>query len=160
MTITQEGVSLGAHSIVGRDAYWDHFDDNLPEIGIVAVWVSIRNQRAGKIDLGDSKWSLKTATQKYRALDSSKLMDIYYDKRNVRLRSENADRKARRNLNNIILKPGSIGPDLRRDGFLFFRLKREADRQWSRDSVLEAKGVRLEDGSKIDLTLSLSNGNP
>jgi len=160
LTITQEGISLGAHSVVGRDAYWDHFDDNLPEIGIIAVWVSIENHRSAKIDLTRCNWSLENSARRYNSIDASRLMDIYYDKRHVRLWSENTDRNARRDLNNIILKPGSLGPGLVRNGFLFFRLRTEALLDWKRDSTLQAQGVLLEDGRKIDLNLSLSNGNP
>lgn len=160
LSITQEEISLSAKSIVGRDAYWDYFDDNLPEIGIIAVWVSVRNLRAGKIDLSRSDWLLRTTTKQYKAMDSSGIMDVYYDEQRVRYRSQNADYNARRNLNNIMFMPGSVGPGLKRDGFLFFRLKEQADKEWSNYSTLQAEGVRLENGRKINLTLSFSNDNP
>jgi hypothetical protein len=159
-TLTMDGILLGAHPIVGRDAYWDHFDDNLPEIGIAAVWISIRNHRAGTVDLTRCRWSLKTAARRYRALEASQFMDIYYDGRNLRLRSENRDRNTRRELNNIMFRPGSIRNGLTRDGYLFFRLKSEALLDWKKSATLEARNVLLEDGRKIDLILSLSNGNP
>lgn len=157
---SQKGIDIQAKAIEGRYRYWDLFDDNLPEIGIVAVWVKVKNIRDGSIDLNRTKWILELDGAKHKAIDVSRVLDIYYEKRSVRFYSQNADRQTRHKLHNIIFKPGSIASHLERDGFLFFRVDSGTEKGWSRNATLRAEEIRLEDRQQTEIRLSLTHVNP
>src|SRR5512136_2224160 len=50
------GVEIRAKVIDGINSYWELFDDYLPEIGIAALWVIVRNPGPSDIRLSKAKW--------------------------------------------------------------------------------------------------------
>src|SRR5262245_57714412 len=95
---SREGVLVGAHPIEGRENYWELFDDDLPQIGIAALWVRIENSRAEAIDLADLNWTLEARGESFSNLSTDQVLDRYYDRRGIRFYSVNSDRKAREDL--------------------------------------------------------------
>ena len=116
---SRDGVTLGAHPIEGRENYWDLFDDELPKIGIAAVWVRIENSRAEPIDLSDLTWTLEAGTERFSALSIDQVLERFYDRRDVRFYSLNSDRKAREDLEKVMLKSGPLAPSAVSQGFVF-----------------------------------------
>src|SRR5437867_11064729 len=46
-----EGVILEAYPLLGHEAYWEVFDEDLPRAGIAAVWVKFGSAHEDALDL-------------------------------------------------------------------------------------------------------------
>jgi hypothetical protein len=157
---SREGVTLGAHAIEGRESYWELFDDELPLIGIAALWVRIENSRAGPIDLSDLTWTLQTGSETFSALSVDQVLERYYERRGVRFYSLNSDRKTREDLERVTLKGGLLPPSGVCQGFVFLEVDDSSGHGWSGGARLFARGIRLEGRKKIQFEFSPVDAQP
>jgi hypothetical protein len=155
-----EGIDVRAKAIEREDEYWQLFEDYLPSIGIVALWIEVHNNGATAIDLRRSDWSLRIGDRSSAALSSDQVFEQYYDGYQVRMYSMQADRKARLRLERAAWQQGRIPPALRRDGFLFFRIDPGKAAGWTRQATLLLRNLRLRPGVKTTLEIVLAHANP
>ena len=78
------GVTLEAHPVAGEDAYLELFDDNLPELGIAAIRVVVRNGRDAALSWEKAQWRLQTGSRKYASLNSDGVLRRYHKGRGIR----------------------------------------------------------------------------
>jgi hypothetical protein len=156
---SQNGVSIGARAIVGRDHYWDLFDDNLPEFGIGAIWVEVRNESESILDMSSVRWILDGNQAGKKELDSSSVLDRYYKMRRIRMVSSEENRKSIVNLEFVRFRSARIPSRSSSQGFLFFRTNPYESENWARGS-LRAERVRDSQGRILSIQVSLANANP
>jgi hypothetical protein len=157
---SREGITLGAHVIEGRESYWELFDDELPLIGIAAMWVRIENSRAGPIDLSDLTWTLQSGSETFSGLSVDQVLERYYERRGVRFYSLNSDRKTREDLERVTLKGGLLPASAVNQGFVFLEVDQSSGHGWSRGARLFARGIRLESRQRIQFELSPVDAQP
>ncbi len=157
---SREGIEIRAKPIEGMDNYLELFDDNLPEIGIAAVWATVRNLRDEDISFEHARWDLRAAGNNYSELTISQVFGHYYKRRGVRLYSQYADQRERADLDRLILKDGQIRPGQERAGFLFFNIPSVPSAGWARTTMLRVRDIRFPRHRKADITVSLSYANP
>ncbi|PYV18537.1 MAG: hypothetical protein DMG07_03735 [Acidobacteria bacterium] len=150
-----EQVALEAFPVEGREANWELFDDYLPEIGIAAVWVSVRNDRGAAVDLTGLRWELKLGSKVAASLGRDEVLKRFYKGRKVRMYSLAADRSARDALERVLFRPGKLAPGARASGFVFLKLDPGQISSWARNGVLVGRGARLQDGRQIELRAPL-----
>jgi hypothetical protein len=155
LRISRAGVTLEARPVVTRDDYWELFDDHLPEVGIVAVWINLRNGRSEEISSG-TQWSLRLAGRRYRAMNSDALFDRYYEGRSIRMYSINTDRKARIRLETLRFHPGRIAAATEHNGFLFFPVEPSRASNWHSEATLVSSEIRTSEKTPLVLELPLS----
>jgi hypothetical protein len=154
------GVELGVKPILEREEYWSLFDDNLPEAGIAAVWVSVKNLSDREIDFSGVRWVLRRGMADQAALTSDQVFKIYYRARHIRMYAAETDRRARLAMERVRFQPGSIHPSAERDGFLFFHVYSSALQEWTGRGTLCAENVRLNDGITSSLQVHFTHANP
>jgi hypothetical protein len=151
---------LEVKPIVGVRSYWQLFDDNLPEIGIAAVWVALTNLSDGMIDFSRSKWLIQIGGRVYGRLDNSQVLDQYYKRRHIRMYTDYADRRARQKLARITFDLVSLRPSAQEDGLVFFRVNPASAPDWTRGAVLQIRNVRTAGRKSLDLNLPLAYAHP
>ena len=142
------------------DDYWELFDDNLPEIGLVAVWVELRNSGRDAIDLSRLRWQLSRGNFVFREASSNEIFERYYKLRKVRMYSLKSDQAAREAMSKMLLKSVLLRPSDTSKGFLLFKANSPQPADWSRGSVLIAQGPQAGAGGRQALELPLDNANP
>jgi len=152
------GVELGVKPIQGRDSYWSLFNDNLPEAGIGAIWVAIKNVTDNEIDFSKVRWVLRRGTTDRLPLDGDQVFKLYYRARHIRMYGIETDRQAKRALDRIRFQPGLMPPSAVREGFLFFRVAPRSALDWS--GTLSADNIRFKDGRTSSLQVLLAYANP
>jgi hypothetical protein len=157
---SRDGVTLGAHPIEGRESYWELFDDELPTIGIAALWVRIENSRAEPIDLSDLTWTLQAGSETFSGLSIDQVLERYYQRRGIRFYSLNSDRKAREDLERVTLKSGLLPPSAVCQGFVFLDVDHSSGHGWSRGTRLFARGIRLDNRQRIQFEFSPVDAHP
>jgi hypothetical protein len=157
---TVEDVTLEARAIQGTAANHDLFDDDLPEIGIGAVWVSIRNARSAPIDLGSVQWALTMRDRQYAALRRDDLLKRFYKGRKIRLYSTRTHGDAQAALDRALFRATTIAPGSTAAGFVFLKTEPTRTPSWARGATLVARGVGVGDGRRIDVQVTLAEGVP
>jgi hypothetical protein len=157
---SQNGISVGARPIVGRDRYWDLFDDNLPEFGIGAIWVQVRNETETGLDMSAVHWILAENQAGIKELDSTGVLDRYYQMRRIRLVTVEEDRKSQQNLEFVRFPITRIPSHSSEQGFLFFRIGPTKSENWIRGSTLRVERVRDSQGRTLSVQVPLANANP
>jgi hypothetical protein len=155
-----EGIDVSVKAIEREDDYWQLFEDYLPSIGMVALWVEVHNTGATAIDLRRSDWSLRIGDRSSAAMSADQVFERFYDGYKVRLYSIQADRKARLRMERAAWQQGRIPPSLRREGFLFFRIDPGMASGWTRQATLLLRNLRLKSGAKTTLEIVLAHANP
>jgi hypothetical protein len=157
----KSGLILEAHAVAALEEYWELFEDNLPDIGIAALWIRIRNDRAGPVSPRIGRWRLVSPGGKYRPLGADELFDRYYDLRGIRAFSVHADQQARERLQPLLFDGGSpLRPSETRSGFVFFRTPPARSAAWVKDARLVLRGLRLADRESVTLELPLNYASP
>jgi hypothetical protein len=154
------GVTLEARPLRGTDEYWDLFDENLPEFGVVGLWIAVRNGQGSPLNLAKSKWILRTGAREYRAIDADEVVKRYYRRRGIRAVTVHADRRARSGLETLMLGPGRIPVSGMREGFVFFRVEPSPQADWMKGSSLIVRKIRNAEGQSIDFDLPLAYATP
>ncbi|MGA2260398.1 MAG: hypothetical protein ABSH28_03060 [Acidobacteriota bacterium] len=157
---SREGIDIAVKPIVEEDEYLQLFDDNLPSIGIVALWVQARNMRATAIELNLASWYIRIANRSFPALSVQKVLERYYKGRNVRMYAIGADRAARLSMERVAFHQGRIQPSAEQDGFVFFRIDPSISAGWTHGATLGMEDIRLDRHSKTNLEVALSHANP
>jgi hypothetical protein len=157
---SREGIDIAAKPIVGDDEYLQLFDDDLPSIGIVALWIQARNTRATAIELHPASWYIRIANRSFPALSVQKVFERYYKGRNVRMYAIRADRAARLNMERVAFHQGRIQPSAEQDGFVFFRIDPSISAGWTHGATLVMQDFQLDMHSKTNLEIALSHANP
>jgi hypothetical protein len=159
LRISREGVTLEARPVITREEYWELFDDYLPELGIAAVWVNVRNTRGEEIIPG-ARWNLRIDGRRYRAMDSDALLPRYYKRRRIRMYSINTDRKARGRLETLRFHPGRIAAAADREGLLFFPIDPARASDWHTEATLASAEIVTSKKQRLVLELPLSYAHP
>ncbi len=154
-TVIADGVSVRIKPIVGQEGYWDLFDDDLPEIGIAAAWISIHNGRQDEIHLEPRRWHLFFGARKSSLLSPKEVLDRYYEGRNIRMYSVHADLEARQLLDKIRLQRRMLLPEETTEGFIFMRIESAARAQWHRNARLVVRGAFGAGGSGKEIEVPL-----
>ena len=154
------GINLAVKPIEGTQSNWQLFNENLPEIGIGAVWIVLHNAQSEAIDLSKAKWSLEVGRQEYAPATASQMLKRYYKKRHIRMHTIKADETARRNLEGLALHLDRVGPSMDSSGFLFFQIEPTRAANWTRNGTLRLKSITLSQGRQITISLPLSYANP
>ncbi len=160
LRVSRDAINIGIRPIVAEDDYLQLFDDYLPQVGIVAIWVEIGNERATTIALDPAKWYVRTGIRDFRSLGIANVFKRYYDGHHVRMYSQQADAAARRSLEQAVLKRGNIEPAQKRAGFVFFGIDPGTASEWSRNARLIASGLSLDRRSRIAIEIALSHADP
>ncbi len=156
----REGVDISVRPIVTVAEHWQLFDDYLPKIGIVALWVKIRNLRDKPIAMNPKTWLLSIENRNHSVLTVPELFSRYYAAHGIRMYGTRADRTARLELENVALSPTRLSASDTREGFLFFRIDPEIADLWSRAATLVARDIELNDGTQVTLEIALSHVTP
>jgi hypothetical protein len=160
LSATQDGIRIGARPIVDEDEYLKLFDDFLPQIGIVALWVEVNNTRAEAIDLRPGNWYLRTGNRRYHASNVQDIFARYYRGRGIRMYAVGTDRTARRNMEKVAFPFGRIEPNLTRHGLLFFEIDPALISVWDRGATVGVTDIRLNRGLKISFEIKISHAHP
>ena len=156
----RDGIEISVRPIVGEDEYLDLFDDDLPGIGMVAVWIEIRNARADTIHLRPDAWSLRAGVHSVSPMSVSEVYERYYEGRRMRMYSVQTDSAARTRMEKTLLAEGRVPPSDTRRGFLLFRIDPAAASGWSSGAVLVARDILLDSGTATTMEIALSHANP
>lgn len=159
-SITVSGLELRALSFSSIGDYWDLFDENLPELGIAAVWVSLANRTQEEKNLANARWELFIGGRRCPVLDTPGIFKRYYKGRGVRLVTERADASARHEFDKILLRSEAIEGGKEANGFLFFKIPPAAASTWSRGAILRLRNIHWPTGSIARMELPLSNAKP
>jgi len=154
------GIELSVVPIQGRDLYWSLFNDNLPEAGIAAVWVSVKNTADAELDLSKARWVLSGDGRDEAALTGDQVFNLYYHTRHIRMYSAETDRRARLAMEKIRFQPGRISPSANREGFLFFRVIPGASFDSGARTILIAENIRHRNSRMSPLQVHLTYANP
>lgn len=160
LCINAPGVELSVKAIEGRDNYWSLFDDDLPQAGIGAIWVSVKNVSDSEIDLSKLKWVLRRGGTDEPALDGDQVFKLYYRARHIQMYGIETDRRAKLALEKIRFQAGRIRPRMVREGFLFFRVAPASAQDWVGNGILRAENVRLTEGRTSSLQVHFAYANP
>jgi hypothetical protein len=152
-------ITVQAKPIEGRDEYWALFDDNLPESGLAAVWVVVRNAEASEIDLSKTHWKMRTPGGTAAALKTDAVFKRYYRSRRIRLYSVEVDRQARLKMEQLMLQRGFVRPAATAEGYLFFPVA-PGSGVWPENGTLVADNIRLQDARQVQVQVSLSHARP
>jgi hypothetical protein len=150
-----EGVTLTAKPIVGRDAYWGLFDEDLPRLGIAAAWVTLRSDTGEEMSIQPRRWSLRAGDRRYPALRADDVLGRYYEGARKRIYSLQADRDARARLERISLQPGKAAAGTQLEGFVFFGIQPSAADSWTRQATLVARDVVIGAKRKVLIEVPL-----
>jgi hypothetical protein len=150
-----DGITLRASPIVGKESYNELFDDDLPQVGIIAVWVALENHSKQPVAVDPKRWYMLAASRRCPVMPSNEMMDRYYRERGIRLYIVQADERARDRLQKLSLQRGELAPGTSAEGFVFFRTDGSAPPSWNRDARLMAKGIKLGGKRKLDMELPL-----
>lgn len=158
--VAAHGIDLAVKPIEGRDSYWALFDDNLPEAGLAAIWMSVRNDNNAPVDFSKVRWVFRRGTKDLKPLDGDQVFKLYYRARRIRMYQVQADRQARLALERVRFQPGRVRPSTAREGFVFFRVDPNPSGAGIGRGALLAEGIRLSDGRPASLRLDLDYANP
>jgi len=155
-----DGLVVRAAPIVGRERYWDIFDENLPQSDVAALWIELHNRRRSAVTSRGVRWFLRTGDRNAEALAAREVLNRYYGKRGVRYYSTEADRAALARLDRLSLQFESLAPSGAAAGFLFFRIPPESESAWFRDAALVGVGLSSDRRSKTPFMLPLRYASP
>lgn len=156
----RDGIEIAVRTIEGEDEYLDLFDNDLPGIGMVAVWVEVRNTRPDAIQLKPDLWSMRTGARRVPAMSVAEVYERYYEGRRVRMYAVRTDGAARSRMQQALLAEGRIPPSETRRGFLLFRIDPAAAPGWSGGAVLVARDILPDSGTATTIEISLSHADP
>jgi hypothetical protein len=154
---SREGIEIGVWPIVAEDEYWRLFDENLPSMGIVALWVEIRNTRAAEIGLDLNGCMLRVGGRGYAALGIGQVFEHYYNSYHVRMYAMESDRTARLKMERVAFQPGRMPPAAKREGLLFFRVDPSQASGWGTQASLLRLNIRLSVRAKTTLEIVLTH---
>src|SRR5437867_4046611 len=101
---SREGVVVRAYAVEHYEDYWQLFEEDLPKIGLGALWVRIDNTREGAISLKDARWTLRKGARSFVSLDAKDVLKRFYSGQGIRMYGVAAHEKARKGLERLILK--------------------------------------------------------
>ena len=136
-----DGIEIDALPVLTWNQNWHLFDDNLPAIGLLPIWIEMRDSSGRGIDLGSVKWELVRGSERLRPAGLDRVFKQYYKNHHVRIYSVLADHEARETLSDWMLQPRSTGPAQSSKGFLFFRTQSPQSPDWNRGAILIIKGL-------------------
>jgi len=154
------GLSIRVAPLTERMNYWEVFDENLPECGIVALWMEISNGSGVSYGLGEAAWRLRVGNREFRPLNSEEVLQRYYEGRRIRFYSEEGDRKARIDLAERMLPHTVLPPSGKVAGFLFFALDADLASSWDQQATLIARGLPDERAPDGGLRIPLHHATP
>jgi len=152
-------ITVSARAITGPNANWELFDDDLPHLGIAAVWISLWNGSTSEVNLSGLKWRLSVGSRRYNALEPEEVLKRYYKGKQIRLYGLNAHQQATRELQEVSFQQGRLPPSKASKGFLFFRIDPKMAGRWSRESSLIAEGLPAEGSTEGVLRLPLEHAD-
>jgi hypothetical protein len=155
-----EGIRIGVRPVISREEYQQLFDDYLPEIGLVAVWLEVKNNRPSTITMPRLKWKLQRGGTSLKQVDASSVLRCYYRRRKIRMYTINTDLRAKRNLESVMIAAGSISASGEKSGFAFFMQAQPISRDWMRHAVLVNRDIDLDDGRRVEIQLPLTYASP
>ncbi len=150
-----KGIVLRVRPIVGKESYGELFDDDLPQVGIVAVWATVENHSRLDAAVDPGQWYLQVADHRCRSVSANKMVDRYYHERGIRLYVVQADERTRERLEKLSMRREALAPGASAEGFVFFRIDHSAPPSWNLDATLIAEGIRLGGARKLDMQLPL-----
>ncbi len=158
--LSVSGIQIEALPVRTWEQSWELFDDNLPAIGILPVWIEARDSSSEGLDLTRAKWELRRGTEHFHPIGVDQLFKQYYRRHQTRFYSLNADRTARAAMAKILLPARRLPPSEVETGYLFFRAGSPQSANWTRGAVLEIRGIQSESRKRRSLELPLSHAHP
>ena len=155
-----DGIDLRVTPVNGLPTYQELFKENLPAIGIAAVWVSMRNEGSVTVDLSHSKWTYHRDGKKYRSLSTSDLFARYYSARHIRTYTLHVDEEARHRAEKLMFRPARLTPGMEQNGFVYFGINPAWGPDWATAGLLLVQNIRGQEGRKLSIGINLSNANP
>ena len=159
LNTSRAGVVVRAYPIEHSEDYWQLFDEDLPRIGLGALWVRIDNRRDGAINVKEARWTLTKGGRSFTSLNAKDVLKQFYRGQGIRMYSVAAHERARKGLDRLILKGGTIPPSGFVEGLLFFKTDPGTSR-WSTGAKLSARDIQLETRKEIEIELPISDANP
>jgi hypothetical protein len=150
-----DGIDVGVRPIRSEAEYLQYFDDNLPAIGIAAIWMEVSNSRTRSVSMQPASWVLRIGDRDFHSMTVSEVFNRYYRQRRIRIYSVRNDRAARQDLEKVSLGDAPIAPAAQRRGFVFFRIDPQMASDWDHRATLVARNVLLDRGSKTVLRIAL-----
>jgi hypothetical protein len=150
-----EEIEMGVRPIRSEAEYLQYFDDNLPAIGIAAIWMEVSNSRTRSVSMQPASWVLRIGDRDFHSMTVSEVFTRYYRQRRIRMYSVRNDREARQDLEKMALGDAPIAPAAQRRGFVFFRIDPQMASDWDHRATLVARDVLLDGGSKTVLRIAL-----
>jgi hypothetical protein len=159
LNTSREGVVVRAYPIEQYEDYWQLFEEDLPRIGLGVLWVRIDNTRGSAISLNDARWTLRKGGRSFASLHAKDVLKQFYRGNGIRMYSVAAHEKARKGLERLILKGGTISPASFLEGFLFFKTD-PGNPRWSTGAILSGRDIQVETRKEIEIELPISDANP
>ncbi len=153
------GIEIRAKAIEGRDTYLSLFEDDLPEIGIVAIWVSVRNGSPLALPATGFRWELRHGSSTFHSLSTRKVFDLYYRARRIRAYSAHSDSEARRGMEKLSFPEGILPQSAAREGFVFFKVPLGWSAGWVQGTVLDVRLPKRGESSKESTGIPLSHAD-
>ncbi len=150
------GVQIRALPIREPSRYYELFDEYLPEVGILALRVSVADETSQPVDASSVVFLLQDGDTTHRALEPDQLFKIYYGRSHIRMYTLNTDETARRDISRVSFKKGIIPPREAADGLIFFSPAEHLSAGWPVRSILVVRGIRLADGRKLRFKIPLA----
>lgn len=153
------GVDLGVKPMVGEEDYIKLFDDFLPQVGIVALWIEVGNDGPEAIEIRPSNWRLCAGNRSFHVLKIPQVFDRYYQRRKIRMYSVATDLNARQELQQMSFEHGWIEPGRKRVGLLFFLIDPVLARSWEHGATLDLAGIHTVQGLNITIQIKISHAD-
>ena len=137
-----EGFALKARPVAERDLSLELFDEDLPALGIAAVWVEIGNRRDSPADLRRARWAVEIAGRRSDALSTDAVLKRFYRARKIRMYTTKTDADARRAIESLRLRVEVLPAGGSASGFLYCAADPALGSGWARRAALAVRGVR------------------
>jgi hypothetical protein len=160
LRVSHDGLEVAARPILGEEAYFELFDDYLPEIGIVAVWVEVRAAGADALEIGPESWQFSSGDAALVALDLRRMFDRYYKRRSVRMVSLHIDAEGLAKMERVAFRSGRVAGGRPHSGFLFFDLGAPAARAWNQGAPQNRCGLRLRPNANTTVEIVFPHEHP
>jgi hypothetical protein len=110
-----------------------------------------------ELEANTQAWYLRVGEEKFPALNVNEVFKRFYSENKVRMVSENADRSAHDEMEQLAFHRGGIAPGTAREGLLFFRMKPALAANWVGTATLCAFDIQLAPRSRTRIEIVLSH---
>jgi hypothetical protein len=138
-----ENLQLVARPVEADETYRELFEESLPEIGILAVWLEARNRGPDTFDFRKASWEIRSSRPvKLRRADNKTVLGRYYKARGIRAYTLHTHEKALSALECLSFPDPLLKPNQSAEGFIFFISDERPLQAWTHGARIIVRQLR------------------